>query len=224
MLTAIIVAGGSGRRMGFDKIFASLGGKPVIAHVLSAFGEAAGVGAILLVGRADRLEELREIAASRGGAKVRDVIAGGAERQDSVMAGLAALPPDCDFVAVHDAARPLVRPTEIERVYEAARMHGAAALAAPVTDTLKRANAAQMVTASVERAGLFAMQTPQIFARHLLEEAYAKVRAEGFSITDEVSAVQNLGHEVVLVPNDAPNFKLTFPSDLALAELILRSR
>ena len=180
--------------------------------------------AVRVVGRVERLEELREIAASRGGAKVRDTIAGGAERQDSVRAGLAALPPDCDFVAVHDAARPLVRPTEIERVYEAAQRHGAAALAAPVTDTLKRANAALMVTASVERAGLFAMQTPQIFARDLLEQAYAKVRAEGLSITDEVSAVQNLGHGVVLVPNDAPNFKLTFPADLALAESVLRSR
>lgn len=224
MLTAIIVAGGSGRRMGFDKIFASLGGKPAIAHAVSAFEAAGRVDDIILVGRTDRLEDFRGLIMSQGFAKVRSVTAGGVERQDSVAAGLAALCADCDYVAVHDAARPLVRPIEIERVFAAAQKHGAAALAAPVADTLKRANAERLVTASIEREGLFAMQTPQIFARSLLEEAYAKVRADGLSITDEVSAVQHLGREVVLVANDAPNFKLTFSTDLALAEAILASR
>ncbi|MGI8436591.1 MAG: 2-C-methyl-D-erythritol 4-phosphate cytidylyltransferase [Chthoniobacterales bacterium] len=224
MLTAIIVAGGSGRRMGFDKTFASLGGKPVIAHALCAFEAAGCVDDIILVGRVDRLEDFRGLVTSQGFAKVRSVIAGGAERQDSVASGLAALSSECDYVVVHDAARPLVRPEEIESVFNAARMHGAAALAGPVADTLKRADGDRMVVASLEREGLFAMQTPQIFSRRLLEEAYAKVRADGLSITDEVSAVQNLGRKVVLVPNDAPNFKITFPMDLALAELILQSR
>ncbi len=224
MLTAIIVAGGSGRRMGFDKTFATLADQPVIAHAIAAFAAADCVSDIIIVGRAERLAEMRELVAREQFAKVREVIAGGEHRQDSVAAGLEALAPACDYVAVHDAARPLVRPEEIARVFAAAQAHGGAALAAPVTDTLKRADANRVVVGSVEREGLFAMQTPQIFAREILAEAYALVAQRELSITDEVSALELLGRKVVLVPNDEFNCKITYPQDLQLAEFVIRRR
>lgn len=224
MLTAIIVAGGSSRRMGFDKTFALLAGKPVIAHAIAAFEGAACVEAIVLVGRAERLEELRDVVRQNQFLKVQSVVAGGALRQNSVAAGLAALAPACRFVAVHDAARPLVTASQIERVLTAAQTHGGAALAAPVTDTLKRAGEDYVVRGAVEREGVFAMQTPQIFARDALEEAYARVAAGRFSITDEVSAFEHLRRKVVLVPNHEPNIKITFSSDLVLAEALIGRR
>jgi 2-C-methyl-D-erythritol 4-phosphate cytidylyltransferase len=224
MLTAIIVAGGSSRRMGFDKTFALLAGRPIIAHSLAAFAATESVTEIIVVGRVDRLVELRELVARHALAKVRDVIAGGTHRQDSVTRGLLVVGTAAEFVAVHDAARPLVTPAEIERVLAAARTHGAASLAAPVADTLKRADADGIVRGSVDRDGVYAMQTPQIFRRELLVEAYARVAAEKVSITDEVSAVERLGARVVLVPNEEYNFKLTYPADLRLAELVLSGR
>jgi 2-C-methyl-D-erythritol 4-phosphate cytidylyltransferase len=224
MLSAIIVAGGSSRRMGFDKTFALLAGKPVIAHTIAAFEEAVSVEEIIVVSRADRLNEMRELTEAHPFTKVRTMVPGGMHRQDSVAAGLQALGARCRYVAVQDAARPLVRAEEIERVFAAAQEHGGAALAAPVRDTLKRVDADHFVTVGASRENLFAMETPQIFERDLLERAYELVAEKQLSITDEVSAVEALEHKVLLVPNDEPNFKITFPSDLRLAELVIQSR
>ncbi|HEV8185425.1 MAG TPA: 2-C-methyl-D-erythritol 4-phosphate cytidylyltransferase [Chthoniobacterales bacterium] len=223
MLTAIIVAGGSSRRMGFDKTFALLGDRPIVAHAIAAFEATGSVEHIIVVGRLDRVAELHELIARQQFKKVRDVIPGGIRRQDSVGEGLRSMPPT-DYVAVHDAARPLVLPSQIEQVFAAARTHGAAALAAPVTDTLKRADAEGIVSGSVDRDGLYAMQTPQIFSRELLLAACAHIAQEKLSITDEVSAIERLGQNVALVTNNDPNFKITFPGDLALAELVLKLR
>jgi 2-C-methyl-D-erythritol 4-phosphate cytidylyltransferase len=224
MLTAIIVAGGSGRRMGFDKTFAHLGDKPIVVHSVAAFEAATCVDDIIIVGRDERLPELRELIARHGCRKIRQIITGGVHRQDSVSEGLKRIADESEFVAVHDAARPLVTPAQIELVYAAAREHGAASLAAPVADTLKRATADRVVCGSVDRADLYAMQTPQVFSRELLIRAYEAVAAGGLSVTDDVSALENLGEEVVLVPTDGLNFKITFPSDLALAELVHQQR
>ncbi len=224
MLSAIIVAGGSSRRMGFDKTFAILGTKPVVAHTLAAFEATASVTEIIVVGREDRLRDLEEIVSIAGCAKVARIVAGGARRQDSVVQGMAALGKAARFVAVQDAARPLVRPAQIERVFDAVQRQGAASLAAPVRDTLKRADADHFVTGGVERTDLYAMETPQIFARDLLRRAYEFVEKNALAITDDVSAVEALRHKVLLVPNDEPNFKITYPADLMLAELILNQR
>ena len=224
MLTAIIVAGGSSRRMGFDKTFALLGGKPVAFHSIAAFEATASVDEIIVVARRERIAELREMISPQSFRKVAQIVPGGTHRQDSVSAGLAALGAECDYVAVHDAARPLIQPIQIERAFEAARKNGAAAVAAPVTDTLKRANDDGIVSGAIDRTGVYAMQTPQIFARDLLLEAFAFVRANQLTITDEVSALEHLGREVVLVPNEELNFKITFPADLALAEFVLQER
>ena len=125
---------------------------------------------------------------------------------------------------MHDSARPLIMPEQIERAFEQCRVHGAAALAHPVNDTLKRADVDLLVVGSVDRHQLYAMETPQIFVRKLIEDAYRSVYAQNVSVTDEVSAVERLGHKVVLVLNDDFNFKITYPRDLPLAELVLKQR
>jgi 2-C-methyl-D-erythritol 4-phosphate cytidylyltransferase len=224
MLTAIIVAAGESRRMGFDKLFAAIAGKPVIAHTIRAFERASSVDRIIVVAREDRHDEIKAFVRDENFQKVRSVIPGGKQRQDSVQAGLARVGADTKYVAVHDAARPLINPEQIERVCQQCANHGAAALAQPINDTLKRADGDLLVTGSVDREQLYAMQTPQIFERQLLEEAYRAVYAENVSVTDEVSAVERLGRKVVLVLNDDFNFKITYPHDLTVADFILRER
>ncbi len=224
MLTAIIVAAGDSRRMGFDKLFTAIAGKPVIAHTISAFERANSVNGIIVVAREDRHDEIKTMAGDENFKKVRSIIPGGEYRQDSVRAGLEHLDSATRWVAVHDAARPLVTPEQIERVFQQCANHAAAALAEPVNDTLKRADSNLLVSASVDRDQLYAMQTPQIFERQLIEEAYRAVYAENISVTDEVSAVERLGREVVLALNDDFNFKVTYPRDLPVAEFILKQR
>jgi 2-C-methyl-D-erythritol 4-phosphate cytidylyltransferase len=222
MLTAIIVAAGSSRRLGFDKLTALIAGAPVIFHTVDAFECTASVTDILVVARADRIAEFKETLAHF--AKVRAIVAGGEHRHNSVQAGLDRLPESARFVSVHDAARPLIRRQEIEKVYSLAQIHHAAALAEPMRDTLKRVGNDLIVSESVDRQNLYAMQTPQIFERKLLEKAYHALAGNEQGLTDEVSAVQLLGHQVVLVENSEPNFKITYPRDLELAESVLRHR
>jgi len=224
MLTAIIVAAGGSRRMGSDKLFTTIAGKPLLAHSIDAFERASSVTEIIVVAREDRHGEIEKIVRDQNWKKVRSIVTGGEHRQDSVRAGLESLRNDARYIAVHDAARPLVTPEQIGRVYEIARKHAAAALAEPISDTLKRADFDLIVTSSVDRDQLFAMQTPQIFERELLEEAYCIVADQEISVTDEVSAVELLGRKVALVVNEDFNFKITYPRDLALAEVVLRQR
>jgi len=224
MLTAIIVAAGSSRRMGSDKLFETIAGKPVIAHTIDAFELADCVGEIVVVTRGDRSNEIRKLTRSQSFKKVRAIITGGERRQDSVRAGLGDLSPDARYVAVHDAARPLVTPEQIKHVFERCEMHGAAALAEPISDTLKRADTDLVVIDSVDRHQLYAMQTPQIFKRAWIEEAYRDVYAKKVSVTDEVSAVERLGRKIFLLPSDDFNFKITYPRDLPLAEFVLKQR
>jgi 2-C-methyl-D-erythritol 4-phosphate cytidylyltransferase len=224
MLNAIIVAAGDSRRMGFDKLFAAIAGEPVIAHTIRAFERASSVDAIIVVAREDRHDEIKTIVRDENFKKVKSIIPGGKRRQDSVRAGLDHLESVIRYVAVHDAARPLVTPQQIDRVFEQCRIHGAAALAEPINDTLKRADADLLVTDSVDRQELYAMQTPQIFERQLIAEAYRAVYTKNVSVTDEVSAVERLGRKVALVLNDDFNFKITYPRHLPLAEFVLTQR
>jgi 2-C-methyl-D-erythritol 4-phosphate cytidylyltransferase len=238
MFTAIIVAAGSSQRMGFDKLFATIAGKPLIAHTLHAFEQASSVDEIIVVAREDRHDDIRKVSQAENFKKVRSIIAGGERRQDSVRAGLNRLSMDAKYVAVHDAARPLIGPEQIERVFKQCVIHGAASLAEPINDTLKRGDvdpihsrshaAGQgehviVVTGSVDRHQLYAMQTPQVFERALIEEAYRVADTENL-LTDEVSAVERFGRKVVLVLDDDFNFKITHPRDLALGEFVLKQR
>jgi 2-C-methyl-D-erythritol 4-phosphate cytidylyltransferase len=222
MLSAIIVAAGSSERMGFDKLFALVSGKPVIAHTIAAFENTNCVDEIVLVGRSDSLNELKKLIAQP--TKVKKVVGGGAERSDSVRSGLEHVDSKSDYIAVHDAARPMITPEKIARVFEAAQKNGAATLAEPINDTLKRADRDLFVNEPVDRSGVFGMQTPQVFERKLLEKAYEIVVTKKISVTDEVSAVELLGHKIVLVPNYDFNFKVTYPRDLPLAEFVLGQR
>jgi 2-C-methyl-D-erythritol 4-phosphate cytidylyltransferase len=221
-LSAIVVAAGSSTRAGCDKLFAQIGGRPVIQYALDAFEQTPCVDEMIVVCRADMTDAIQSLFTN--GTKLRAIISGGERRQDSVAAGLDAVSPSAEFVAVHDGARPLITPGEIERVFSAAQKHGAAALAAPVTDTLKIVDTEQFVGGSVERGQIFAMQTPQIFRRKLLIDAFDRVASKSLDVTDEVSAVQLLGAKVAIMPARDHNMKITFASDLALAEFVLRHR
>lgn len=220
-LGVVLVAAGSSRRMGFDKILTPLAGEPLIRHTLRAFEQSDAVGEIVVVAAREHEAELRS--ALEGARKVAAIVPGGASRQESVAAGLAALGAG-EFVAVHDAARPLVTPALIDRCLEAAREHGAASAAEPVTDTLQRADEGGNCAEIVEREGMWRMQTPQVFRLAELRRAMDAVAAAGASVTDETSAVRRLGGKVFLVANSDWNFKVTFPRDVAVAEFILRSR
>jgi len=222
MLTAIIVAAGSSKRVGFDKLFSKLGDRSVLEHALTAFEEAESVSEIIVVCRDPKL--VQDAINRAGGRKVRAVVRGGERRQDSVQAGLKELAENSEFVAVHDAARPLITPREIERVFSAARKHGAAVLAAPIADTLKFADANQVVSGSIDRQNVFAMQTPQIFRRASLLEAYERISSNSLVVTDEVSAIEHAGGSIVIVPAQDHNLKITYAGDLPIADFILKQR
>ena len=224
MVSAVIVAAGSSRRMGFDKLFAPLRGRPVIAYSIDAFERTPEITEIILVTREEQKARLEALIASEGWTKVGRVAEGGAERHLSVWNGLQAVNGRASHVAIHDGARPLTTPAVIRQCLELARRTGAACVAAPIPDTVKRASSEGIVVDSVERAGLWAMQTPQIFSTPIILQAYAAIMSAGGSVTDEVSAVQRMGVNIALLRNDEWNFKITIPRDLALAEHVLASR
>jgi 2-C-methyl-D-erythritol 4-phosphate cytidylyltransferase len=221
-LGAVIVAAGSSRRMGFDKILTPLAGEALIRHTVRAFMECHAVREIVVVCAKERETDVREVL--DGLKKITRIVTGGETRQDSVGNGLAALSDGMDFVAVHDAARPLVTTTLITHCLQAAIEHGAATAAEPVTDTLQRADDARCCAEIVERENLWRMQTPQVFRTAELRRAMDGARAAGVSVTDETSAVRRLGGQVFLVENAEWNFKVTYPRDVAVAEFILQSR
>lgn len=223
MVSAIIVAGGSSQRMGFDKLEALLNGKELLRYSLEAFENCNLIDEIYLVCPPEKVEKLEGWRGKYGYRKLRGVAAGGAQRQESVMAGLGILSPHSSFVAIHDGARPLITPSAIYDGIEAAKQHQAATLARPVSETVKRSDNQEMVSEEVDREGLWIMETPQIFERTILEKACHYIRAEGLQVTDEVSALRAIGAPVKLVNNPQPNPKITFPSDLQLAEHLLKS-
>ena len=221
MFCAVIVAAGSSRRAGFDKLAALLDGVPVLRRSVDAF-VAAGAAAVVVVCPVSRWEETGLAAAAFPVPVLR--VDGGAERQDSVKRGLETLPAETRMVAVHDGARPLVTPEGIRACLAAAEETGAAACAHPVVDTLKRADAqAFSLPEPVSRENLWGMETPQIFDLALLLRAYAHVAEKELVVTDEVSAVESIGVPTRLVQVGA-NLKITLPGDLELAELIWKHR
>ena len=221
MWGAVIVAAGSSRRAGFDKLAALLDGEPVLCRSVRAFAEA-GCDEMVVVCPEERW---REVGLNRMTlpCSLRRVD-GGAQRQDSVAAGLAALSPGVQWVAVHDGARPLVTPSGILACLRAAEETGAAACAHPVVDTLKRADAqGRSLPEPISREGLWGMETPQIFRLELLRRAYDRVKELSRNVTDEVSAMELMGVPTRLVQT-GPNMKITLPGDLELAEMLWKHR
>jgi 2-C-methyl-D-erythritol 4-phosphate cytidylyltransferase len=224
---ALVLAAGRGERLGHavPKGFVPLAGRPLLLHALAVMEAVAEIERVVAVVPEGALERYREAVAGAGGAlrKLADPVAGGRERQDSMRAGLAALPAGIELVAVHDAARPLVTPGAVRRVIAAARESGAAILAVPVRDTIKRVRGGRILETPV-RAECWAAQTPQVFRVEILREALAKADAEGRLGTDEAELVEALGVAVHVVRGEAENLKVTGPEDLLLAESILAMR
>jgi len=213
----LVVAAGSSSRMGFDKMTAPLQGRPVVEWSLRAFQQCSEITHGVLVCAPDRIAEFQKLAAPYP--KFQHIVAGGSERSASVLNGLRALAPFAPgYVAVHDAARPLVTPALITHILAAARIHQAASAAQRVSDTLHRGDAQGVLLETVPREGVFAMQTPQAAGFDILLTA---LQAHQAGSTDEVSALIASGIHPVVILNDQPNFKITYPQDLALAEALL---
>jgi 2-C-methyl-D-erythritol 4-phosphate cytidylyltransferase len=221
MVSAIIVAAGSSQRMGFDKLTAPLCGKPIVIHSIERFEQCNLIDEIALVVRPDRRDEFQQMIQKFGFKKVRCLVDGGKDRHLSVWNGLQELPPETEIVAVHDAARPLISSDLIGRAVAMAEECGAVSVAAPIVETLKRADLNEQVVANVDREGVWGMQTPQVFRFKWLLDAYQRMVGAGQSVTDEVSAAQAAGYPVRLLLNPDWNIKITFQRDLDLAERLM---
>ena len=222
---AVIVAGGTGSRFGGDKLSVQLAGKPLLAWSLLAFERHPAISSIVLVASDARQHEFRTIAQSEGITKLAAIVSGGAQRSESVMNGLHALdvlPVSPELVAIHDGARPLVTADLITRCLEAAAKSGASSAASPVSDTLHQADQKGCAVRTVDRTGLWAMQTPQVFrVAPLIDLMKRPIVGKP---TDEVSVALAAGWRIPFVENLEPNIKVTWPADLALAEAVLRHR
>lgn len=219
----IIPAGGSGSRMGLasPKQFHQLLGVPILVRTLQAFDTIAEITAIIVAAPSQSVAFTKELCHTHNLSKVVAVVAGGTTRQDSVTAGLAAVPDDIDVIAVHDAARPLVSRNLIKKCLFAANQHGAALAAIPVKDTLKQASPDLIVTATVDRNSLWQAQTPQAARTADLRQAFAKASEDGFYGTDEASLLEHAGYPVSIVEGEERNIKITRPDDLRLAHALI---
>ena len=216
---AILLAAGASSRMGaVDKLWADLAGEPLIARSLRTLASLHAVDLVVAVAPAAQHEPLRALAGGLS-AELR-CVAGGARRQDSVAAGLAAAP-DAHWYLVHDGARPLLTADLACRVLAAARTHGAAVPAVEVADTLKRVDAQGNVAATLDRRELRAAQTPQGFAGPLLRRAHEEAGEGGDEATDDAALVERLGEPVHVVEGDPLNIKVTTAADLALVRALL---
>ena len=221
---AVIVAAGLGERFGLPaKVLVSLGGRPMLAWSLDAAHAARSVRDVIVVAGPHTRAAVEALLAGGTWPKVVAVVEGGARRQDSVAAGVAAVDPALPIVAVHDAARPLVTAAHFDAGTRAALATGAAIAAVPVADTLKRVEGDRVV-GTVPRDGLWAAQTPQTFRRGVLLDALASAAATGLAVTDEAALCEALGIAVAVVAGDPTNLKVTLPPDLALAEALLAAR
>lgn len=221
--SAVIVAAGQGTRMGpnIDKLFLEVAGRPIIAHTWAVFDSCPEISEIVLVVRAGMEEEFAKLAAQWGFKKKHRFALGGAERQHSVANGLAALSTEAEIVAIQDGARPCTTHRIITDCLQAARETGAAVAAQKVTDTLKEATGT-MIARNVDRAKLWAVQTPQVFRVAVIRRALAEVERRGLAVTDDTAACELIGQAVQLVESATANPKATSRADLPLIESLLR--
>ena len=221
---AVIVAAGSASRMqGVDKILAPLGGEPLLSHTVSAFQMCQAIDEIVIVTREDLVHAVSRMCYQRNYDKVTTVVPGGATRPRSVMIGMDHVANKTGIVAIHDGARPFVTSQIIEETVQKTLTFHAVAPAVPVKDTIKAAQN-RMVTDTPDRSSLYAIQTPQTFDYDLLRGALQKALDEELPITDDCSAVEAMGMSVYLSHGLDENIKITTPTDLILAEAILKSR
>ncbi|WP_447979766.1 2-C-methyl-D-erythritol 4-phosphate cytidylyltransferase [Candidatus Nitrospira bockiana] len=207
------------------KQFLALGGLPLLVHSLRVLEASPAVTDIVLaVPSAERQYCLDEIVTRYQLHKVRKIVSGGEQRQDSVRHGLLEVESDVEVVLVHDAVRPLLTGDMVTKVIEQAAKHGAAIVAIPMRDTVKRAGADGMIEGTLDRGRLWLAQTPQAFHRALLHDAHRKAQLDGFHGTDDAQLVERLGHRVAIVEGSSENIKITRPEDLGIGEAILAAR
>ena len=224
MNSAIIVAAGKGTRMGpdLDKLFLEVAGQPVIAHTWRRFDTAACIDEVILVVRDGMQDAFAELAAKLKLQKPFRLAVGGKERQDSVWNGLETISARAEIVAVQDGARPCTSEALIAATVAAARETGAAVAAQRVTDTIKESADGRLIAGHLDRARLWAVQTPQTFRVPVIRQALALVREKNLLVTDDTAACELIGQPVQLVASTAPNPKITVPADVVYLELLLR--
>jgi len=220
MITAIIVAGGSGTRFGAGKPkqFVEILGKPLILHTLERFENCSSIDEIILVLPADSVENFQQ---NFNLTKLKKIVAGGKTRAESVYNGLQAVSDKAEIVAVHDGARPLVSVEEITATIEKAAETGAACLVAGVSDTIKEVSGGR-ISGTIDRTKLRRALTPQCFRLEILQKAFAQADLSE-AVTDECFLVEKLGYEIAIVEGSAKNIKITTPEDLRLAEIFLKN-
>jgi 2-C-methyl-D-erythritol 4-phosphate cytidylyltransferase len=206
-----------------DKLFLPVAGRPLLAHAWQRFDSAPFIAEIILVVRDGQQSAFAELAAKYKFTKPFRLVAGGKERQDSVWHGLQALSPAADIVAIQDAARPCTSLALIEATVQAARQDGAAVAAQPVSDTMKESDDGAYIMRHLERARLWAVQTPQTFRVEIIRRALQAVRERGAQVTDDTAACELIGQPVRLVNVPGPNPKVTVPGDVAYVEMLLRN-
>src|SRR5215217_6898096 len=217
-VAAVVVAAGRGERLGVpDKVLLPLAGRPMLAWSLDALEHAETIGPIVVVAGSHTVDAVSQLVRNEGFVKVQAIVAGGERRQDSVGAGLAALPEGIEIVVIHDGARPLAEPELFDRCAAAAAGSGAAIAATPVADTLKR-EADGAIAGTVDRAGLWAAQTPQAFRLETLRRALAASSEE--TVTDEARLCEVAGLPVSVVPASPANLKVTHAEDIPVADAV----
>ncbi len=222
----ILPAAGRSTRFGGkkNKIQVELDGRAIWMRSVELFATRPEVTKLILVVGADELDDFKQKYAANLMFMNVQVVAGGAERVDSVAAGLTVVPDDVDFVAIHDAARPLTPAEVIDGVFRAAQTHGASIPGIAVTDTLKRVDSQSVITETVSREGLWQAQTPQVFKREIIQELFARRKEWKTQPTDDAQTFEMLGHKVVMVAGSPFNIKITTPADLDLAKLFLQHK
>lgn len=224
-VSAIIVAAGQSRRMGGDtsKQFILIDGVPVIARTLKAFEIAERIREVVIAARQEDIPQMYALIQDYEITKVKQIITGGETRQESVFRAIAQVDENADFLAIHDGARPLIRPQEIDLAVSAAVEHGAAALGVPVKDTVKQVDADGKIVDTPERSTLWAVQTPQVFSRALYLRAAEQAGEAAAQLTDDCQLIERTGAPVYLVRGAYANLKITTPEDVFAAEGILRA-
>jgi len=217
---AVIVGAGSSQRLGADKVFLPLAGKPLLAWSVDVCQNCELLSQIVIVLNETNLDSGRNLVAERGWSKVVGVCLGGERRQDSVRQGLKEMK-RCDWVVIHDGARPFLTLDLIRDGLEAARGTGVATAAVPVKDTIKLGDDNEMVRETLHRQRLWAVQTPQVFRFDIITRAHGQVTDE---VTDDATLAERLGYEVKLYMGSYHNIKITTPEDLALAEIVVKDR
>jgi len=219
-VTAIIVAAGESQRMGADKLMLALAGEPVLLHTLRAFEASPVISEIVVVARADMIEQVAELGGANGITKLAKVIVGGKTRTESVQNGMYAVSRRTKYIAIHDGARPLVSQQIIRDAVHRAERYNAAAPAVPVKSTIKQVKSS-VVIATPERVELYEVQTPQVFDADLIKGAIAAAMQSGKQHTDDCAAVEAIGAAVHITKGSYENIKLTTPEDMIFAEMML---